>query len=66
LTKYASMFDILKMIFAISGVSSIQISDRSSRYAAKSGSTGLFERVELKIAKSPVPQNQMNGRGLTG
>ena len=30
------------------------------RWAAKSGSTGLFEIVELKIAKKPVIQRKRN------
>jgi hypothetical protein len=35
-----------------------------SRCAAKRGSTGLFEIVELKLSKSPVPQSRMNGLDL--
>jgi hypothetical protein len=31
------------------------------KWAAKSGSTGLFEIVELKIAKKPVIQKNLNG-----
>ena len=31
------------------------------RCVAKSGSTGLFETVELNMAKSPVLHNNMNG-----
>jgi hypothetical protein len=35
------------------------------RWAAKSGNTGLFEIVELKIAKKPVMQRNLNGVNIS-